>query len=339
VTPSLESLRNRWFVACASARLRRRPLGCVVLGVPLALFRSNGKPVALVDRCPHRNLPLSQGRIEDGMLECVYHGWTFDAAGACVRIPGLKEGAPRPVYRAENVALAERDGFVWVWLGSGVAPPPPVRRHPALEDGAFDSFVWSTQAQCALVDALENLLDANHPHFVHAGLVRTQRRRHPVVVSVRRDAQMAEAVYEENREPQSLIGRLFEGRRTTSVGRFFPPSTAQLEYRGTQGPRFLLTAHFTPLDERCVTIHALLSTPRGGLPARLKEFALRAVLAPVLRQDRTILRRQQANIDRFGGSRFHSTRLDVMRPHILHFLGSEGSANGLPIETSLEMEL
>jgi hypothetical protein len=59
---------------------------------------------------------------------------------------------------------------------------------------------------------------------------------------------MAEAIYEENAVPEGLIPRLLEGMRTASIGRFFPPSTAQLEYVGSDGPRFVLTAMFTPCD-------------------------------------------------------------------------------------------
>jgi phenylpropionate dioxygenase-like ring-hydroxylating dioxygenase large terminal subunit len=58
--------------------------------VPLVLFRSQGRAAALLDRCPHRNVPLSLGRVlADGRLECAYHGWQFDYEGVCRKIPGL----------------------------------------------------------------------------------------------------------------------------------------------------------------------------------------------------------------------------------------------------------
>ena len=39
------------------------------------------------DKCPHRLVPLSEGRIaEDGLLECPYHGWAFAGDGSCKRI-------------------------------------------------------------------------------------------------------------------------------------------------------------------------------------------------------------------------------------------------------------
>lgn len=57
----------------------------------------------LRDECPHRLVPLSEGRINlDGHLECGYHGWTFDAQGDCVRIPQMNVGSPQLVKALAN---------------------------------------------------------------------------------------------------------------------------------------------------------------------------------------------------------------------------------------------
>ena len=47
---------------------------------------------ALVDACPHKKVALSEGRITNGpcgsLLQCSYHGWTFDGEnGKCIEIP------------------------------------------------------------------------------------------------------------------------------------------------------------------------------------------------------------------------------------------------------------
>ncbi len=49
---------------------------------------------ALVDACPHRLAPLSQGRVDpqSGCIECPYHGWAFDKDGSLKSIPQLDEG-------------------------------------------------------------------------------------------------------------------------------------------------------------------------------------------------------------------------------------------------------
>ena len=341
MNPTLESLRSHWFVACPVAAVGQRPLARTVLGVPIVLFRSAGKIAALIDRCPHRNAALSQGRVVGDLLECPYHGWSFDGSGACRRIPGMAGECEHRHQAAQAVNVIEREGLVWVWVGKQGSPPPalPPDRHVALSDPRFDTFLWAATAQCALVDGLENLLDACHPHFAHAGLVRIAQKRRTVDVSVRRDADGVEAIYAENRRPEGIIPRLMEGHRLSSVGRFFTPDTAQLEYRGPTGPRFLLTSRFTPCDERNVLIHSSISTPRKLAPAWLKKMVLRAVFGRVLRQDQEVLRRQQENIDRFGGAAFTSTSLDVMRPHILYFLNHSDAASRADYVTTLKMEL
>jgi phenylpropionate dioxygenase-like ring-hydroxylating dioxygenase large terminal subunit len=271
------------------------------------------------------------------LLECPYHGWAFGPDGACHRIPGWPPGVPRPTRRAEAVSVYEHDRLVWVTLGENGAPPP--RCFTGQDDPAFDSFIWVSDARCTLVDGLENLLDATHPSFVHAGLVRWAPRRRPVVVDVRRTAERVEAVYTENAVAGGLLPRLLEGMRTVSIGRYFPPSSAQLEYRGPRGPRFLLTAMFTPVDENRVRVHAVVATPRGRLPAVLKTAALRAAFAQVVRQDRRTLARQQANIARFGGPAFNSSAMDVMRPHILYFLNRRNGEPATPYAATFTMEL
>jgi phenylpropionate dioxygenase-like ring-hydroxylating dioxygenase large terminal subunit len=55
---------------------------------------SNGYKWSVVsDVCPHRNAPLSQGRIDPvtKCIECPYHGWQFDHDGECTKIPQLDD--------------------------------------------------------------------------------------------------------------------------------------------------------------------------------------------------------------------------------------------------------
>lgn len=55
-----------------SSELGRRPLAVTLMDTPLVVFRGAGSaPAVLVDRCAHRNYPLSLGRVkDDGVLEC-----------------------------------------------------------------------------------------------------------------------------------------------------------------------------------------------------------------------------------------------------------------------------
>jgi nitrite reductase/ring-hydroxylating ferredoxin subunit len=95
-----------------------KPAATFCGGEPIVLFRDKGGAIrALEDRCPHRRVPLSLGRVLDnGMLQCGYHGWTFDGAtGRCMAIPNLKERDQIPaLYRARNFSASEINSVVRV---------------------------------------------------------------------------------------------------------------------------------------------------------------------------------------------------------------------------------
>ena len=58
-------LRNEWYVVALSKELNTQPIQRWILSEPLALFRTqSGRPVAMMDRCPHRGAPLSMGRVQ-----------------------------------------------------------------------------------------------------------------------------------------------------------------------------------------------------------------------------------------------------------------------------------
>jgi len=88
-------LRNTWYVAAWDSEIDRNPRQIKVLGEKIVVYRTEaGDPVALIDACPHRKLPLSKGRIKGDHIECGYHGLTFDCSGSCVRVPGQEHIPP-----------------------------------------------------------------------------------------------------------------------------------------------------------------------------------------------------------------------------------------------------
>src|SRR5271163_2070849 len=96
-------LRNQWYLAAWTGEVGPAPLARRIAGEPIVFWRTKaGRVVAFEDRCPHRLAPLSLGKVVDDALQCGYHGVTFDASGACVRIPGqddIPPGSGVPAYR------------------------------------------------------------------------------------------------------------------------------------------------------------------------------------------------------------------------------------------------
>lgn len=50
-------------------------------GVPIVVFRADGRIRALADRCTHRGGPLHEGALADGCVTCPWHGSVFDGDG------------------------------------------------------------------------------------------------------------------------------------------------------------------------------------------------------------------------------------------------------------------
>ena len=94
----MEFASESWYVAGWSRNFQRELVPLLILEQRLVLFRqSDGKLVALEDRCQHRLLPLSKGKLVGDNVQCGYHGMTFDGTGKCVRIPA-QDNLPPSAY-------------------------------------------------------------------------------------------------------------------------------------------------------------------------------------------------------------------------------------------------
>ena len=92
------------------------PLGARVIERPadaggnVAVFRTaDDRVFALLDRCPHKGGPLSQGIVHGDRVACPLHGWTIELPSGTAVAPDLGCAARFPV-RVERgqvfVALA-----------------------------------------------------------------------------------------------------------------------------------------------------------------------------------------------------------------------------------------
>ena len=115
---------NQWYPILESARVRRRPVAVQRMGERLVLWRdSDGRAVCMRDRCPHRGVQLSRGRVRDGTLECGYHGFRFDAAGQCTAMPCEGPDAKIPAgMQVRRHEICEEHGLVWMYHGAAAKP-------------------------------------------------------------------------------------------------------------------------------------------------------------------------------------------------------------------------
>jgi phenylpropionate dioxygenase-like ring-hydroxylating dioxygenase large terminal subunit len=165
-------LRASWYVAARSAEVTRQPLARLLLNEPVVLYRrEDGSAVALEDRCCHRQLPLSMGKLEGDRLRCGYHGLLFSPDGRCIEIPGQASVPPQARVRAYPVL--ERFQWLWIWMGD------PQRADPALIPNWWwpDHAEWAyTQPEqiyvkCNYQLIADNVLDVTHLAYVHASSI------------------------------------------------------------------------------------------------------------------------------------------------------------------------
>ncbi len=307
------AVRNAWHMVALTRDIRpgtvRKVLVC---GTPIALFRTADGPAALIDRCPHRNYPLSEGRMVDGTLECGYHGWRFDPAGRCVGVPGCT-GASLDDKRlnAQNVRLAERHGAIFVTL-SGEAPEepplPPDFGNPDLDHFWWQQGTWQGRA----FDAVENVMDPFHTNHLHHGFIRRRDKRLPVDLIVTSHGDGIDMAIEQTQPDLGLMSRFLEKDRVRSVSRYYPPTIVQARWEGEAQLTLCVTAIFTPATEGTFTPFARFSTPKGLAPGWLKQAAIRTFLRPVVAQDRKALAKQHSVMRTFGHPQFVSGPGDIL---------------------------
>ncbi|HZD20544.1 MAG TPA: aromatic ring-hydroxylating dioxygenase subunit alpha [Burkholderiales bacterium] len=168
----MKFLRESWYVAARAVEVTRQPLARTLLDEPVVLYRGeDGTAVALEDRCCHRHLPLSMGKLEGDRLRCGYHGLLFAPDGRCVEIPGQASVPPQARVRA--YPLVERYQWLWIWMGA------PERADAAL----IPNWWWAEHREWAFTQPeqiyvrcnyqliADNVLDVTHLAYVHSASI------------------------------------------------------------------------------------------------------------------------------------------------------------------------
>lgn len=165
----MQFIRNTWYAAGWSNELGRNLTARTILNEPIVLFRTeSGQAVALADRCAHRFVPLSRGKLKGDVLECGYHGLCYDATGACISNPHGDHMIPRAA-RVKNYRLAERDGIAWIWMGDpALADESKIRDFSQFgSPKQFTSVAGYLHVNANYQLISDNLLDLTHGQYLH----------------------------------------------------------------------------------------------------------------------------------------------------------------------------
>ncbi len=162
-------MRRYWQPAALSEELPKSgaPVPVRLLGEDLVMFRDDqGRPGLLDVHCSHRGADLSYGRVEDGGLRCIYHGWLYDIHGRCLDQPGEPEGGKnRGEIRQKAYPCQERSGVIFAYLGPG--EPPLLPNYEFLMVPDEQVFAIKLFHSCNYLQGNEGNFDPIHVSFLH----------------------------------------------------------------------------------------------------------------------------------------------------------------------------
>lgn len=168
-------MKRYWLPACLSADLPEPdsdPQRVVLLEESYVAFRdSSGRVGILNERCCHRNASLCLGRVGEGGIQCIYHGWRYDVDGRVLEMPNVQDPRVKERVRQRSYPVHEAGGIVFVYLGDP-ALVPPVPNLPFMAVAAQNRYVAISVASANYTQILEGLLDSSHVGVLHTDVLK-----------------------------------------------------------------------------------------------------------------------------------------------------------------------
>jgi len=263
-TPCGELMRRYWQPAALSEELPPggAPLPIKLFGEDLVLFRDEqGRPGLLDNHCPHRGADLSYGRLEDGGLRCIYHGWLFDIQGHCLDQPGEPRGGEhKGSIHLRSYPCQEVGGLIFAYLGPG--EPPLLPGYEILSVPAENRFIRKAYSDCNYLQGNEGNIDPVHLSFLHVMLDENLAKtgRPAEFVNVRGSGSSVNRLLGENLAPTIEVEvedfglRIYtwrpvtEGKAYLRVSNFVMPNLCAVPGE-TQGAGYLINWH-VPIDDQ-----------------------------------------------------------------------------------------
>jgi len=300
---------NFWYAVELGTKLRRGQVIAVTWWKQaIALYRDDAGDVsALEDRCAHRQLPLSCGRVEGSRLVCQYHGWKYDGGGRCVEISHElgkgREKLPKIGIRAYPVK--ERYGLIWIFPGDpALAESVPLPEIPELSGPK----PWPVIPIDITIGAHFSMIVENVCDFNHAYLHRhKQPFVDPTLSEYTREGDTINVTYKTS-FAKSMIAKLASENGGKGLDRI--KLWYQYPYQGSDIlGKYLHWLFMLPIDERTtrcffVFLFGPIEIPlvRWTIPRALKPLALKLAnllyVEPLLAEDKWILEAEQAGFDR-----------------------------------------
>ena len=303
-----------WYIVAQSNSLHSHTiLQRTVLGEWLVVFRGDdGKPVALRDRCMHRNSRLSQGKVCQGKLQCPYHGWVYDKTGMVVAVPAMGED-----FHSLNTRCAikydtqEQDGYIYVRLAEN-----PVQEFDAFKMPNYKQPGWETvrvinRFHNNVTNCAENFIDIPHTASVHPGVFRKPRQQKLEMTVQRCNG----SVFAEYRNETSNLGWFSsflnpKGLHIKHTDSFHMPNITSVEYDMGNHRKLFITSQSVPETEDSTLVYTDV-TYNYGIWNKLAQPFIRWTAQYIINQDVKALGIQWKVIQKYG-TQFANTPADTI---------------------------
>jgi phenylpropionate dioxygenase-like ring-hydroxylating dioxygenase large terminal subunit len=168
-------MRRYWHPVCTSAQLPEpdaAPLRVRLLGEDYVAFRdSEGRVGVMEELCMHRGASLALGRVEEGGIRCLYHGWKFNVNGDVLDTPNHQDPKYRAKMKAPSFSVREEGGIVWAYVGPKELEPP-FSRYAFMDTAPAHRVVLRINVNCNYLQLAEGGEDTSHVGVLHTNMAR-----------------------------------------------------------------------------------------------------------------------------------------------------------------------
>jgi phenylpropionate dioxygenase-like ring-hydroxylating dioxygenase large terminal subunit len=148
------------------------PLRVRLLGEDYVAFRDSDGRVGLMEElCMHRGASLALGRVEEGGIRCLYHGWKFSVDGAVLDTPNHQDPKYRAKMKAPSFPVREEGGIVWAYVGPK-EHQPEFSRYAFMDAAPEHRVVLRINVSCNYLQLVEGGEDTSHVGVLHTNMAR-----------------------------------------------------------------------------------------------------------------------------------------------------------------------
>lgn len=286
---------SNWYVIARSDQcLNGKILSRTILNKNVVLYRgSDGRARAFEDKCPHKMLPLSLGKLKENHLVCRYHGWEFNSEGELHNIPCHGENEKLIKCRLVSYSIVEQDEWIWIWPDTQSSPQMGPPHYEKQKDYYWFECHNVMEAPIDLI--LENGLDCSHTGFVHTGLFRSNPTQFVEAhIEKTKTGVRVETFGEKNSDGKDIRSLLSGGNDVKHIDEYIVPHTVKVDYE--VGKSHIVTILIcTPETEKRTRVYTRMAV-RYPYFTSFIGLVVEKITNKVIAQDKIVLEAQAQNV-------------------------------------------